>query len=517
MKYGLCGAWGINLKRSNKHNSLAWQIAGKAGLRMAALNLVLFLLFSGLYMSRGIQLQLLDPLEQAGDRLARKIQDGELQLANLPQEGLAEELRFLRTLEQRGPDLVVVMENGRTVYYDETADEMKEGTMPGFSCQTAPRPGLRFQTDPEHGWIAMTCTRVEDPAGGSALVMASLPLDTLAWDLLPILGLLALSTAATLWGTWQLSRQLGRQLVQPLREMSQALAHWQGEQYDPPLAPGASNELGELRDAMEKTAHQLEQARDRHKKEDESLRLFYADVSHELKTPIAVLRAQVELIRDGLLAPDELPAHADGMLAELQQLQTVVQDLVTLARMQAPGYRVERQACSLSEILRDAGRSLHNLARRQDIHFSLELPAGDPARDLVLTNYDRMRQLVMILGENAIKYTRPGGSAGMQLTYTPDGPLVSIWDQGTGIPPEDWERIFRRFGAAGKPAISPARGWGWPLPGSCVPCWRWRSSWSAAARRGLCSACIRLSSNKKSDPLFKKHRAPPGGERPVFI
>lgn len=93
------------MKRSNKHNSLAWQIAGKAGLRMAALNLVLFLLFSGLYMSRGIQLQLLDPLEQAGDRLARKIQDGELQLANLPQEGLAEELRFLRTLEQRGPDL----------------------------------------------------------------------------------------------------------------------------------------------------------------------------------------------------------------------------------------------------------------------------------------------------------------------------------------------------------------------------------------------------------------------------
>ncbi len=72
---------------------------------MAALNLVLFLLFSGLYMSRGIQLQLLDPLEQAGDRLARKIQDGEVQLANLPQEGLAEELRFLRTLEQRGPDL----------------------------------------------------------------------------------------------------------------------------------------------------------------------------------------------------------------------------------------------------------------------------------------------------------------------------------------------------------------------------------------------------------------------------
>ena len=63
----------------------------------------------------------------------------------------------------------------------------------------------------------------------------------------------------------------------------------------------------------------------------------------------------------------------------------------------------------------------------------------------MLTNYDRLRQLVMILGENAIKYTRPNGRAGMQLKYTPDGPTVLIWDQGSGIPLEDRERIFWRF------------------------------------------------------------------------
>ena len=474
---------------------------------LSVLNLVLFLLFSGLYISRGIQLELLDPLHQAEDRLERKIEDGELQLDCLPREGLGEELRFLRTLEQRGPDLVVVMENGRTVYYDEAADEMKEGTMTGTSGQSRPRLGLRFALDPDHGWMALTCARVDDPAGGSALVMASLPLDTLAWDLLPILGLLALSTGATLWGTRQMGRRLSRQLVQPLREMSQALAHWQGEQYDPPLALGATRELGELRDAMKQTAHQLEQARDRRKEEDEALRLFYADVSHELKTPIAVLRAQVELMRDGMMAPEELPAQADGMLAELQQLQTVVQDLVTLARIRAPGYSVERKVCSLQEILRDAGRSLVSLGSRQGVKFSLELPGDASPQDQVWTNYDRLRQLVMILGENAVKYTRPGGCAGLRLEWTARGPEVLVWDQGYGIPLRTRSRFSAPFsGAASRPAPSREKGWVWPSPGNCAPCWRWRSGWSTRARKAACSVFIRPPPAEPSDRAKRKAR-----------
>lgn len=433
------------MKKSTKSSRLSRQIAGWAGLWMAALNLLLFALFGVLYISRGIQLQLIDPLHQARDRLIRKIEDEEIRLADLPDYGLPEELRFLRTLEQSGPDLAILLDDGRAVYYDEIRGEMLQGSLPPPFTEAVSVSGFQFRTDPVHGWMALMSARVEDPAGGTALVLAALPLDTLARDLLPILGLLALSTVLTILVTCRMSRRLSLQLVQPLQAMAHALALWQGEQYTPPPVLRSSDELGELRDAMEKTAHQLELARDRHKKEDEDLRLFYADVSHELKTPIAVLRAQIELLRDGMLTPEELPAQADGMLAEVQQLQTVVQDLMTLARMQAPGYQVERTVCSISEILRDTGRSLTNLACRKGIQFSLELPDTDPARDRVLTHYDRMRQLVMILGENAIKYTRPGGCAGMRLEYTAGGPLVLIWDQGTGIPPEEQAGIFQRF------------------------------------------------------------------------
>ena len=173
-----------------------------------------------------------------------------------------------------------------------------------------------------------------------------------------------------------------------------------------------------------------------------------------------MLRARAELMRDGMVDPEEVPVQAEGMLTELEQLQTVVQDLLTLARMQAPGYTVERQVCSLSEILRDAGRSLAQLARKQGVEFALELPECDPARDRVLTHYDRMRQLVMILGENGIKYTKPGGRAGMRLEYRPEGPVVLVWDQGIGIPPEEQGRVFDRFYRGVNRAASPGEGLG---------------------------------------------------------
>ena len=446
------------MKKRDK--GLARQIAFQAGLRMGALSLALFLSFGVVHLVQGVRQLLLNPLDTATARLERKLSDGELLLAAPPAEGLPTELRFLQTLEQNGVDLVILLEDGRAVWYDEAAGQMTEGPLPDpFSPEQAAK-GIQLRLDPEHGWMATAGARVEDPAGGSALVLAALPLGALAQELLPVLAMLTLSTLAAVRMAVWLSRQLTRRLIQPLGAMKQALAAWRGDRYDPPPALPGQDELGELRDAMEQTARQLEQARDRRQQEDETRRQFFADISHELKTPLAVLRARAELMRDGMVDPEEVPVQAEGMLTELEQLQTVVQDLLTLARMQAPGYTVERQVCSLSEILRDAGRSLAQLARKQGVEFALELPECDPARDRVLTHYDRMRQLVMILGENGIKYTKPGGRAGMRLEYRPEGPVVLVWDQGIGIPPEEQGRVFDRFYRGVNRAASPGEGLG---------------------------------------------------------
>ena len=148
---------------------------------MAALNLALFVLFGALYLGQGARLQLLGPLEQARERLVRKLEDGELALADPPEEGLAEELRFLRTLERDGLDLTVVLENDRAVWYDERADAMTEGALAAPFVPGDEVPGIRLRTAPGHGWMAVASARVEDPAGGSALVLAPRSARGLGW------------------------------------------------------------------------------------------------------------------------------------------------------------------------------------------------------------------------------------------------------------------------------------------------------------------------------------------------
>ena len=143
---------------------------------MAVLNLVLFLLFSGLYISRGIQLELLDPLHQAEDRLERKIEDGELQLDCLPREGLGEELRFLRTLEQRGPDLVVVSFQCDSPHMDFFRGLV---TFVGESersllARIVEESGTAFSTPLNDPSTTTLQRRAQAPFGGEALLAAAL-------------------------------------------------------------------------------------------------------------------------------------------------------------------------------------------------------------------------------------------------------------------------------------------------------------------------------------------------------
>lgn len=173
----------------------------------------------------------------------------------------------------------------------------------------------------------------------------------------------------------------------------------------------------------------------------EHMRRFVADAAHELRTPVTVLRSRAEVT---LMQPRDAEVYASalrGIGAEAGRLAAIVENLFTLARADA-GRPIERTRVFLDDIVLDATDAAHAMAQVKGVTVSVaefeEAPViGDPTL---------LRQLVMILLDNAVKFTASGGTVRVRVGARPDGrPTFSIEDTGRGIPAEQLPRVFERF------------------------------------------------------------------------
>jgi signal transduction histidine kinase len=177
-------------------------------------------------------------------------------------------------------------------------------------------------------------------------------------------------------------------------------------------------------------------------------REFAADASHELRTPLTVIRGSVDFLRRHRDAPvAEVEGTLDDIAAEATQLTTLVEDLLLLARSDSGAVTLERLPVDLGDVAADAAASLATLAQSRNVSLSV-----DPAPATVTGDAARLRQLVTILVDNAIRHSPGGGQ--VRVAVQPDGgsAILTVDDQGPGIKSEDLPRIFDRFyRAAGAP------------------------------------------------------------------
>ncbi len=188
-------------------------------------------------------------------------------------------------------------------------------------------------------------------------------------------------------------------------------------------------------------------------------RQFAAAASHELRTPLALVRSQAELLTRRLQRhPDanvvELATDAEDIVAETDFMVRLVRDLLLLARDPADSRALRHQSIALNDLAGDVIKKLEPLATAKDIVLTAHMPATSDQAVWVNGDADRMRQLFVILLDNAIKYTPAGGSvtcslrteAGAHLLVGHGGrAVVEIADTGCGITPEDQERVFEPF------------------------------------------------------------------------
>lgn len=170
---------------------------------------------------------------------------------------------------------------------------------------------------------------------------------------------------------------------------------------------------------------------------------FFADISHELRTPLSVIRGEAEVTLRGKEKPvDEYKKVLQYIVLLTEQLNRLVGDLLFLARSESGDIRIERRPISLPEILVHVCRAGETLAQKKEIKVSF---IGQDQEVLVEGDVQRLKQLFLILVDNAIKYTRPGGEVRIFLRKDGRFGRVEISDNGIGIPAEALPYIFERF------------------------------------------------------------------------
>ena len=178
-------------------------------------------------------------------------------------------------------------------------------------------------------------------------------------------------------------------------------------------------------------------------------REFAADASHELRTPLTVIRSSVELLRRNAQRPvAEVGDTLTDIDAEVVHLTSLVDDLLLLARSDSGAVSLERVPIHLDDVAADAAAALAQPAAAAGVRVEMDpqptAAIGDPAR---------LRQLVMILVDNAIRHSPRGGAVRVVVRPAGDTASVAVEDAGPGVPPEDRPRVFDRFWRApGAPA-----------------------------------------------------------------
>ena len=170
---------------------------------------------------------------------------------------------------------------------------------------------------------------------------------------------------------------------------------------------------------------------------------FVANISHELRAPLASLKAMAETLEEGALDDAQVARDFVGrMHGEIDELAQLVNELLILSRIESGVERMELRRVAPASLLRDAERRLAPLAGRAGITLSVEVPAALPE---VLADADRIGQVLANLVHNAVKFSSAGTTVRLAADRANSRVRFSIADQGVGIARDELERVFERF------------------------------------------------------------------------
>jgi len=244
---------------------------------------------------------------------------------------------------------------------------------------------------------------------------------------------LGIATGAAIITALAVSSLVARRVVRPIRDLADSAQRIARGAYDERVGSTGEDELAELAGAFNAMAGSLEISEQRRRR-------LLSDVAHELRTPLATLDAHLEGLADGVLDPT--PDTLTTMRHETARLARVVDDLQAVSRAEERQLQLDVHKVEPGGLLHRAARAAEPAARTEDITIVV-----GPAEHLprVTVDEDRFAEVLGNLMDNALRHTPPGGTVTLSARTAHNDVELSVTDTGSGVAPENLDRIFERF------------------------------------------------------------------------
>ena len=353
--------------------------------------------------------------------------------------------------------LVLVDREGRVLFSSDAASALPIASFERLTAPLQPPPAASrsgsYTFDGHTGPARYLALPIRAAGPELAAVLVAAPTSTTLLDVQALLSSMLVIAPLILGTSLLLGYWMAGRSLQPLGAMVRELeAITDGRSLHRRLAvERGDDEIARLGAAANRMFERLE-------KSFSALHRFTAEASHELKTPLMVLRAGVErALRNPGTPPESLQA-LDESLDQINGMAELMDSLLTLARADEGRLPLAVEDCELRELVAEAAETASMLAEAAGLSVRTSMPSTPvPLR----ADRNRIRQLLLNLVTNAVKYTPAGGEIALGLEADPDDVVLTVADTGIGIAAGDLQHIFDRFWRA-----DPARSRTGESPGS---------------------------------------------------
>ncbi len=234
-----------------------------------------------------------------------------------------------------------------------------------------------------------------------------------------------------------------RRLVKPIIKLKEMAIDLSEGDYKKKSEVNRRDELGMLAQSMDILSDRLLEAEEFRDNLERNRRDFFSNVSHELRTPITVVKGYSELLADGIVKDeDKKMEYYERILHECTGMERLVSDLLILSKMQNPDFELEKEPINVIAVMQDSLRALRVIMDERNIFP--ELTYNDE-RSFVFGDYDRIRQLFVIILENAAKYADSDTKVDISIVRQDKKINITIEDEGIPIPESEWDAVFEKF------------------------------------------------------------------------